>query len=162
MWPSLGVFRPLARHRNRGGGAVTLRLDPTETLALYGFLALGSHFGAAVSGESSQFSPDEVRTYTAAVSTGAARTLIDKISVAAMEIYDQIGNEPAMKILEDLAPPSDGGEHYREIAAKLRLLAHQIRFSNARREILNLAIRYEQRGNHFDTRAGGAMIDPPG
>jgi hypothetical protein len=131
-------------------------------LALYGFLALGSHFGAAVSGESSQFSPDEVRTYTAAVSTGAARTLIDKISVAAMEIYDQIGNEPAMKILEDFAPPSDVGEHYREIAANLRLLANKIRLPNARREILNLAIRYEQRGHHFDTRAGGAMLDPPG
>jgi hypothetical protein len=50
-------------------------------LALYGFLALGSHYAAAVSGESSQFSPDEVGTYTAAISTGAARTLIDKISV---------------------------------------------------------------------------------
>jgi len=53
-------------------------------LALYGFLALGSHFGATVSGESSQFSPDEVRTYTAAISTGSASTLIDKISVTVM------------------------------------------------------------------------------
>ena len=74
-------------------------------LALYGFLALGSHYAAAVSGESSQFSPDEVGTYTAAISTGAARTLIDKISVAAVGIH----NEPEMRILEDLAPPSDGG-----------------------------------------------------
>jgi hypothetical protein len=148
----------LAEHRNKRDRAVTLRLDPAEMLALYGFLALGSHYAAAVSGESSQFSPDEVRTYTAAISTGAARTLIDKISVAAVGIH----NEPEMRILEDLAPPSDGGEHYREVAGKLRLLARQTRLPSARREILNLAIRYEQRGHHFDMRARAAMSDPPG
>jgi hypothetical protein len=127
-------------------------------LALYGFLALGSHFGAAVSGESSQFSPDEVRTYTAAINTDASSTLINKISIAAVAIHNQIGNEPETKILEDLAPSSEGGAHYREIADNLRLLAHQVRFPNARREILDIAIRYEQRGHHFDTRA---MLNPP-
>jgi hypothetical protein len=127
-------------------------------LALYGFLALGSHFGAAVSGESSQFSPDEVRTYTAAINTDASSTLINKISIAAVAIHNQIANEPEMKILEDLAPSSEGGAHYREIADNLRLLAHQVRFPNARREILDIAIRYEQRGHHFDTRA---MLNPP-
>jgi hypothetical protein len=130
-------------------------------LALCGFLALGSHFGAAVSGESSQFSPDEVRTYTAAVSTDAARTLIDKISVAAVAIHNQTGNEPEMKIPKDLASLLDGG-HYREVAGKLRLVACLCNFPNARREILNLAMRYEQRAHHFDTRTAAAMPDPPG
>jgi hypothetical protein len=154
----LGRLPPLAEHRNNRDRAVTLRLDPAEMLALYGFLALGSHYAAAVSGESSQFSSDEVRTYTAAISTGAARTLIDKISVAAVGIH----NEPEMRILEDLAPPSDGGEHYREVAGKLRLLARQIRLPNVRQEILNLAIRYEQRGHHFDMCARASDPDPPG
>ena len=130
-------------------------------LALYGFLALGSHFGAAVSGESSQFSPDEVRTYTAAISTDAASTLIDKISVAAVAIHNQTGNEREMQILQDLAPLPDGG-HYREVADNLRLVARQCNFPNARGEILNLAIRYEQRAHHFDTRSAAAMPDPPG
>jgi len=157
----LGVFRPLAQHRNRDDGAVTLRLDAAEMMALCGFLALGSHFGAAVSGESSQFSPDEVRTYTAAISTDAASSLIDKISVAAVAIHNQTGNEREMQILQDLAPLPDGG-HYREVADNLRLVARQCNFPNARREILNLATTYEQRAHHFDTRAAAAMPDPPG
>jgi len=106
------------------------------------FLALGSHYAAAVSGESSQFSPDEVRTYTAAISTDAASTLIDKISVAAVAIHNQTGNEREMKILQDLAPLPDGGR-YREVAGKLRVVARQCNFPNARQEILNLAMRYE-------------------
>jgi hypothetical protein len=84
-------------------------------LALYSFLALGSHFGSAVSGENNQFSPDEVRTYTAAISTSAGRTLIDKISVVVIAVHNQIGSKPEMNILEDPAS-SDGGHHYREIA----------------------------------------------
>jgi hypothetical protein len=99
-----------------------------------------------------------VRTYTAAINTDASSTLINKISIAAVAIHNQIANEPEMKILEDLAPSSEGGTHYREIADNLRLLAHQIRFPNARREILDIAIRYEQRSHHFDTRA---MLNPP-
>jgi hypothetical protein len=162
----LGAFsvgsHPLAKHSNKRDSAVTLRLDPAEMLALYGFLALGSHFGAAVSGENSQFSPDEVRTYTAAISTSAARTLMEKISIAVIAVHNQTGSKSEMNILEDPASSSDGGSHYREVAGNLRLLARQCLFPNARKEILDLAIRYEQRGHHFDMRAkvSSDMPDP--
>jgi hypothetical protein len=151
---------PLTQYRNRGGGTVRLRLDPDEIVALCGFLALGSHFAAVVSGESSQFSPYEVGTYTAAVSTDSARTLIDKISVAAVAIHNRTRNEPEMKIPKDCAPLPDGG-HYREVAGNLRLVARQCNFPIARQEILNLAMRYEQRAHHFDTRTEASMPDPP-
>ena len=151
----------MAEYRNRRDSAVTLRLDPAEIRALYGFLALGSHFAALLSGESSQFSPGEVRNYTAAISTKAGSTLTNKICVAAATIQNRTGNRPTMKILEDLVQASESGEHYREVAGKLRLLAQQIRYPHARREILSLAIRYEQRGDHFDRRARDAMSDPP-
>ena len=48
-------------------------------------------------------------------------------------------------------------EHYREMAHKLRELAHQFRFRGARREVLDLALRYERRADDLDARnASGA------
>jgi len=142
----------LGQHGNKRGGAVTLQLDRAEVLALYGFLALGSHYGAAMSGENSPLFFDEIRTHTAAISSSAAGTLIAKIAAAVVEILDQISNEAEMNEQPDLAPPSNGG-HYRELAGKLRLVAHQCRFPGARQEMLNLAIKYEQRANYFDQRS---------
>ena len=75
-----------------------------------------------------------------------------KIAAAVVEILDQISNEAEMNEQPDLAPPSNGG-HYRELAGKLRLVAHQCRFPGARQEMLNLAIKYEQRANYFDQRS---------
>jgi hypothetical protein len=46
------------------------------------------------------------------------------------------------------------GQHYREMANKLRELARQFRFPGARRELLDLALRYERRADHFDARNG--------
>jgi hypothetical protein len=45
--------------------------------------------------------------------------------------------------------PLDGG-HYRNLAGKLRLVAREFRFPNARQELLDLAARYERRADHFD------------
>ena len=45
-----------------------------------------------------------------------------------------------------------GGEHYREIARKLREIASQCRFPGARREILDLALRLERRADDLDAR----------
>jgi hypothetical protein len=56
-------------------------------------------------------------------------------------------NEP-----RDSASPL-GGEHYREMASGLRKLAHQCRFAGARRELLDLAARYDRRADYFDGRA---------
>jgi hypothetical protein len=45
-----------------------------------------------------------------------------------------------------------GGDHYREIAGRLRGLAHQTRSPGIRRELVDLAKRYDRRGDHFDCR----------
>jgi hypothetical protein len=47
-----------------------------------------------------------------------------------------------------------GAEHYREIADKLREAARSCQFAGARREILHLAARFEDRADHLDRRAG--------
>jgi len=46
-----------------------------------------------------------------------------------------------------------GGDHYREMAAQLRGLAHLTRSPGIRRELVDLAKRYDRRGDHFDRRA---------
>jgi hypothetical protein len=45
------------------------------------------------------------------------------------------------------------GEHYREIAGKLREVARQCRFPGVRRELLHLAVNYERSGNFIDRRS---------
>jgi hypothetical protein len=49
-----------------------------------------------------------------------------------------------------------GGQHYREIASKLREIARECRFPGARREILDLASRLERRADDLDARSGSA------
>jgi hypothetical protein len=44
-------------------------------------------------------------------------------------------------------------QRYRELANKLRGIACQCRFPDARQKILNLASSYEGRANHLDTRS---------
>jgi hypothetical protein len=55
-----------------------------------------------------------------------------------------------------------GGQHYRELASKLRDIARQCRLPGARQELLDLALRYEGRANHLDERGGaeGLAEDP--
>jgi hypothetical protein len=131
-----------------GDGAITLQLDRAEVLALYGFLALGSHFEAAMSGENSPLSSDQVGTHTVAISSSAAGTLIEKISTAIVEILNQRSNEAEMNEQPKLTPLD--GVHYRNLAGKLRLVARECRFPNARQELLDLAARYERRADHYD------------
>jgi hypothetical protein len=47
-----------------------------------------------------------------------------------------------------------GGQHYRQIASKLREIARECRFPGARREILDLASRLERRADELDPRSG--------
>jgi len=56
--------------------------------------------------------------------------------------------------------PADS-QHYRELASKLREIARHCRFPGARREILDLAFRYEGRADHFEARnsAAGSVED---
>ena len=57
--------------------------------------------------------------------------------------------------LQDIAADQDwwlrdGGTHYRELAGWLRGTAAKCRLPIARRELLNLAGRYERRAEHFE------------
>ena len=54
------------------------------------------------------------------------------------------------------AAPSDS-EHYREMAIKLRELAREFRFPGTRRELLDLAVRYEQRAGSLDARSAAGI-----
>jgi hypothetical protein len=54
------------------------------------------------------------------------------------------------------AAPADG-EHYREMARKLRELAREFRFPGARQELLDLALRYERRADSFDARSAADL-----
>jgi len=47
-----------------------------------------------------------------------------------------------------------GGEHYRELASGLRELAAKCRLTNPRRELLDLARRFEHRAEELDRRRG--------
>jgi hypothetical protein len=45
------------------------------------------------------------------------------------------------------------GDHYREMAERLRGLARLTRSPGIRRELADLAKRYDRRGDHFDRRS---------
>jgi hypothetical protein len=49
-------------------------------------------------------------------------------------------------------PPAQlaDGDHHREMAGRLRELARLAHSSGMRRELVNLAQRYDRRGDHFD------------
>jgi len=51
------------------------------------------------------------------------------------------------------APPLADGDHYREMAGRVRELARSTRSPGIRRELVDLARRYDRRSDHFDRRA---------
>jgi hypothetical protein len=58
----------------------------------------------------------------------------------------------ALAVSEPSAPLADS-DHYREMAGRLRGLARQTCSPGIRRELVDLAKRYDRRGNHFDRRS---------
>jgi hypothetical protein len=58
----------------------------------------------------------------------------------------------ALAAVEPLPPLTDGGQ-CREMAGKLRELARRTRSPGIRRELVDLARRYDRRGDHFDGRS---------
>jgi hypothetical protein len=50
-------------------------------------------------------------------------------------------------------PPLADDDDYREMAVRLRGLVHQTRSPGVRRELVDLAKRYDRRGEHFDRRS---------
>jgi hypothetical protein len=69
----------MERDSDPSADVMTLQLHPGEVLALYGFLALGAHFAAVISGEDSPFSPDEIRSHITTIGESASNTLMDKL-----------------------------------------------------------------------------------
>jgi len=53
-----------------------------------------------------------------------------------------------------LAASGCGCDHYREMAGRVRELARYTRSPGIRRELVNLARRYDRRGDHVDGRSG--------
>jgi hypothetical protein len=51
--------------------------------------------------------------------------------------------------MSDLQDASFAAAHYREIAGKLRAVARECHFPITRRELLDLATRYDRRADHF-------------
>jgi hypothetical protein len=50
-------------------------------------------------------------------------------------------------------PPLPGGDHYREMAGKMRELACLTRSPGIRRELVDLGNCYYRRGDHLDSRS---------
>lgn len=55
----------------------------------------------------------------------------------------------------DDTPPADG-DNVREMARRLRNLARDCRLAGTRREMLDLAARFERRADYFDSRHDAA------
>jgi hypothetical protein len=58
------------------------------------------------------------------------------------------------------AAPPNGGAHYREIASKLRIVARECHFPNARQEQLDIAASFNRRADHFYRPAGANDVRP--
>ena len=59
------------------------------------------------------------------------------------------------------SPPPPDGEHFREIAHGLRVLARRCRYPGARTELLQLAASFDRRADHFDARQSPlSNLDP--
>jgi hypothetical protein len=65
--------------------------------------------------------------------------------------FSTSGNLPSLA-MTDPPPTLADGDHYREMAGKLRKLARYTRSPGIRRELADLARRYDRRGDHFDRR----------
>jgi hypothetical protein len=82
-------YTVMERSSDASAEVVTLQFDPAEVLALYGFLALGAHFAAVISGEDSPFSPDEIRSHIATIGETASDTLMAKLVEAGTAVRDR-------------------------------------------------------------------------
>ena len=67
--------------------------------------------------------------------------------------FSTYGNLTLLPQSEPLLALADG-DHCREMAGKLRELARYTRSPGIRREMVDLAKRYDRRGDHFDRRSG--------
>src|SRR5438105_6431128 len=71
-------------------------------------------------------------------------------------VLGTLGDQSSMEYPEANAAPPDS-DHYREMARKLRELAREFRFPGARRELLELALRYERRADSVDARSAAGL-----
>jgi hypothetical protein len=66
--------------------------------------------------------------------------------------FSTSGNLPSLA-MTDPAPALTDGDHCREMAGKLRELARTTRSPGSRRKLVDLAKRYDRRGDYFDRRS---------
>ena len=108
----------------------------------------------------------------------SAITQIDRLGVNYDIVSDDAGGDwvdglvsPAREFLtsanlpssakSELAPALADGDHFREIAGKVRELARYTRSPGIRRELVDLAKRYDRRGDHFDELERGKSSPQP-
>jgi len=59
-----------------------------------------------------------------------------------------------MSVVASEPPPQlADGDHYREMAGRVRELARLTRSPGIRRQLVDLAKRHDRRGDHFDRRS---------
>jgi hypothetical protein len=64
-----------------------------------------------------------------------------------------ISRELTVLAASEPPPPPADGDHYREMAGRVRELARLSRSPAMRKELADLAARYDRRGDHIDHRA---------
>jgi hypothetical protein len=64
-----------------------------------------------------------------------------------------ISRELTVLAASEPPPPLADGDHYREMAGRVRELARLSRSPAMRKELADLAGRYDRRGDHFDSRS---------
>ena len=84
-------------------------------------------------------------------SIGGGRERSDEFVISVPPILHSRGL--AALAVSEPPPPLAGGDDYREMAVRLRGLAQLTRSPGIRRELVDLAKRYDRRGDHFDRRS---------
>jgi len=74
---------------------------------------------------------------------------VGRVVIGPARWFSTSGNLPLLA-MTDPPPALVDGDHYREMAGKLRELARTTRSSGIRRELVDLARRYDRRGDYFD------------
>jgi hypothetical protein len=69
----------------------------------------------------------------------------------------------APSLIAPSEPPAQlvDGDHHREMAGRLRELAHPTRSPGIRRDLVDLAKWYDRRGDHFDRQSGQGRSAKP-
>jgi hypothetical protein len=71
-------------------------------------------------------------------------------ALALKMLHSASPNHPVETSSPTDSPRAPDGAHLRELAEGLRVLARRCRYAGTRRELLQLAARFDRRADHFD------------